>query len=228
MARALKAGVTAKARLVSNGSRLVKKGKRRRGEVETSTKSIDGNISRSAIIQRKAEDWGLLEPIHPFLGPIVDIFSPLISANVIIGVLVLLLVTTWFRGSSRSPRSTQMSLSSLTSPERIAAYEEIWRQEENDLWDWLEERVGMQSLAYPRSTETDRESLSKARMQRGNTLNAKSFKAKMADQAMNKREIDRAIRVTEEKLKIWKEVVERREIENSDEGSTSSGSETPE
>lgn len=101
----------------------------------------------------------------------------------------------------------------MSAPERIAAYEEIWRREESELWDWLEERIEMQGSAYPVASEAqDTTALKKARKAREKALRGQGMKGKLADERMSEREVDHAIKVTEEKLADLKiSVLKRRE-----------------
>ena len=85
-------------------------------------------------------------------------------------------------------------MSFFGTPERIAAYEEIWRREESELWDWLEERVGMERLREATRNPGER----------------KNLEDKLRDEKMEERELDSAIRVTEEKLKVLKGGVEKK------------------
>ena len=91
----------------------------------------------------------------------------------------------------------------------MAAYEEIWRREENDLWDWLEQRVGMQDVAYPDSN-SDHEAVQMARRQREKSLKGKVARKVLEDVRMGEREVDEAIRITEEKLGELKKGVEEK------------------
>ena len=141
----------------------------------------------------------------------VDIFSPLISSNMIIGFLLLLILFNYLRGS-KVPSSTALNYPGMMpSSQRIAAYEEVWRREESDLWDWLEERVGMAGSSFPGgSGGGDREAIAKTRK-----LREKSFKGMgraLKDLKMSEREVDEAIRVTEERLGVLKRAVREGKI----------------
>ena len=87
------------------------------------------------------------------------------------------------------------------SPQRVAAYEELWRREESDLWDWMEERLG---VAYPVSAR-DEKAVVQARSARekagGKTKGEKRGR-------MGEREVEEAIRITEERLGLLKRAVE--------------------
>ncbi len=97
----------------------------------------------------------------------------------------------------------------MSTPQRIAAYEEVWRKEESDLWDWLEERVGMQGIAYPDSSN-DQEIVAQARRQREATMKGKGLRKALADVKMSDREVDHAIKVTQEKLEVLKRTVDEK------------------
>lgn len=85
----------------------------------------------------------------------------------------------------------------LGTPERVAAYEEMWRREESELWEWLEDRVGMERVRE----------VGKMRVE------AKTVEDRLKDEKMEEREVDAAIRVTEEKLRVLKGAVEKKKAE---------------
>jgi hypothetical protein len=102
-----------------------------------------------------------------------------------------------------------------SSANRIAAYEEIWRKEESELWDWLEERVGLEGLApgdgagIGRTKDAKQDSKIKLK-QRQKILGGKDVEAKLNEERMSEREMEDAIRVTQERLHVLKDVVEKR------------------
>ena len=147
-------------------------------------------------------DWGLLEPLQPFFGPLVGVIRPVLTGNVVYGLLVGLLVATWFGfGSNRQPPTPyDRGLGYVGYPQRLAAYEEMWRGEESDLWDWIEERTGIDQLAAE-PLQTRKKSGAEAR----------TVEEKLREEKMDEREIKEAIRVTEEHLRVLKGVVEREE-----------------
>lgn len=205
MIKALKAGVTSRPRASTNGSKI-KKGKRRKGDVD-STKTAPLTDKPTAV-QQQDSSWGLLEPLHGMLGPVVDIFSPVINSNMIIGLLLFIMLVNWLRGP-RVASSSSLGYPGMSTPQRIAAYEEIWRKEESDLWDWLEERIGMQGIAYP-DNSNDQEVVAQARRQREATLEGKGMRKVLADIKMSDREVDHAIKVTEERLEVLKRAVDEK------------------
>lgn len=204
--KALKAGVVSRARAGTGGSKL-KKGKRRKGDGET-PESLAIEKGKESAGPQQDNSWGVFEPLHGVLGPVADIVSPLVSSNMIIGFLVFLLLISWFRGPKARHGGSQVGFGTMSSPERAAAYEEIWRTEESELWAWLEDRMGMHDISNPVSGA--QKSRSEIRAQRGRYLQSQGFKAKMAEETMNEREVEHAIQVTEEKLQALKTAVQQR------------------
>jgi hypothetical protein len=145
----------------------------------------------TTINQPKQSNWGLLEPLRSLLGPIADILESIFTPQVIITILGALLMYQWFfRGSSAVTGPNQWS-----AAQRSVAYDEIWRHEESDLWNWLEERVAL---------DRAHSSVAGARLQP-----EPGMQNPMAPGSMKEREMDDAIRVTEQRLKALKDAVTR-------------------
>ena len=107
----------------------------------------------------------------------------------VIGFLLVVILFNYLR----SPSSTSSSSASGVghrSPDRLAAYESLWAREEADLWDWLDQRVGVKDPIAD-----------VGRVQKVKKNVAKSAKQKiLGDARMSEREVESAIRVTEERL----------------------------
>jgi hypothetical protein len=192
---ALKAAVSSR-----RGTATITPGKgKKKGRKGRESKSISKQTDVASDSKPVASNWGLLEPVHGLLGPLVDIVKPLLTGNVLYGLLVGLLVASWFRfgftGNGRGSRDLGMGY--FGTPERVAAYEEIWRREESELWEWLEDRVGMDRLR----------DVSKM------PIEAQTIQDKLKEEKMDEREMDAAIRVTEEKLRVLKASVEKNKAE---------------
>jgi hypothetical protein len=166
-----------------------KKGRKGR-DAKSIAKTTDGaGDSKPAV-----EDWGLFEPLHGIIGPVLDIVKPLLTGNILYGLLVGLLVASWFRfGFSTGNNSGGGSLGFFGTPERIAAYEEIWRREESELWEWLEDRVGMDRLRDAGKMPFE----------------SRAIQEKLKDEKMEEREMNAAIKVTEEKLRVLRATVQK-------------------
>lgn len=161
----------------------------------------------------KKQDWGMLEPLRPFLGPVADILRPILSGNILYGVLVGLLISTWLRLGMNGPRSGGVIVPGrgdlmgyANYPQRVAAYEEIWRREESDLWDWIEDRAGLDRL-HGGGVDVTKPASGK---KRGGEPEYRTAEEKLREEKMNEREVQEAIRVTEERLKVLKAVVDRK------------------
>ncbi|KAI1767752.1 hypothetical protein GGR53DRAFT_480525 [Hypoxylon sp. FL1150] len=196
----LKAAVSSAPRSATiNGGAAKGKKKRVKGKLHTVSK--ESLVGQTDSVASKSQDWGLLEPVHGILGPVVDIIKPVLTGNVVYGLLVGLLVATWFGfGFNGQPRGAPYGrdLGFLGYPERAVAYEEIWRREESDLWDWLEERVGLQRLN------------GEAMPVRKRVIEPRTVEEKLREERMNVREVEEALRVTEEKLEVLKSIMDRK------------------
>ncbi|KAJ4149824.1 hypothetical protein NW754_001256 [Fusarium falciforme] len=177
------------------------KGSRKKGKKAKLSQTSTGVVEPGHAPKRPAQkNWGPLEPVRGILEPIGDIIQPLLTGNVMYGLLVGLLVATWFGFGftpSRSPPSYGPEMT-VYRPERIAAYEEMWRREDSELWEWLEERVGMDRL------HSDRPSVPKRAME------PRTAEENLRATRMDEREVEEAIRVTEEKLRVLKGVMEKK------------------
>jgi hypothetical protein len=141
--------------------------------------------------QAKQSNWGLLEPLRSLLGPVADILESIFTPQIIITLLGALLIYSWFfRGAATAVGPNQWS-----AAQRQVAYEEIWRHEESELWNWLEDRVALDRVQSSVAGEKTRQ--------------GKSEHAPLQPENMKEREMDEAIRITEERLKVLKQKVEK-------------------
>lgn len=194
---ALKAAVTKRASGVTAaaGGKGRKRGKRGKSSAAANVTSDTEEPSKASAKQ----DWGMLEPLHGILGPVLDIGKPLMTGNVVYGLLVGLLVAAWFGfGLTNRPvnRPYGSGLGLYGYPDRLAAYEEMWRREESELWEWLEERVGLERLSGVEQVP------------RKKIVEPRTMQEKVREDRMDEREVKEAIKITEEKLRVLKSVVE--------------------
>ena len=158
------------------------------------------DVTGGARLQREQQSWGLLESLLKPLRPVTDILAPLMNTTVIMGILLVIVTFLWIRQSRAISANTGMSFPGPSSSQRFAAYEEIWRREEGDLWTWLEERVALDALARPRpQIQTERQQL----------VETRNMYQKLNDNKMEERQVDEAIKVTEERLEALKAAVSR-------------------
>lgn len=177
------------------------KGKKKKAKGKLNNASKDSSRGPADSASPKTSDWGLFEPLHGLLGPVVDILKPVMTGNVVYGLLVGLLVSTWFGfGFNSQQRSVGYGRGVAFSsyPDRAVAYEEIWRREESELWDWLEERVGLHRM-------NDGGTLIRKRVTEPRTM-----EEKLQEERVSEREVEEAIKITEEKLNVLKSVISRK------------------
>ncbi|KAH8884802.1 hypothetical protein GQ53DRAFT_697108 [Thozetella sp. PMI_491] len=186
---------------LTNGAAKGHKKRKKGKSAQASNPASDGEgLSKAS----PKHSWGMFEPVHPFLSPVVDIVKPLITGNVVYGLLVGLLVAAWFGfGTTRQvDRPYGNELGYLAYPHRMAAYEEMWRREESELWEWLEERLSMDRIHGSSPPPLPRKKL----------VDPKSIEEKLREDRMDEREIREAIRVTEGHLEVLKGVINRNNI----------------
>ncbi|KAF1917390.1 hypothetical protein BDU57DRAFT_513614 [Ampelomyces quisqualis] len=141
--------------------------------------------------QVQLSNWGLLEPVRGLLGPVADILESIFTPQIVIPLLGALLIYSWFfRGASTSVGPNQWS-----AAQRQVAYDEIWRHEETELWNWLEDRVALDRV--------------QSSLAGGRISQDKDEQIRLQPRNMKEREMDEAIRITEEQLKILKHKVQK-------------------
>ncbi|KAI1430253.1 hypothetical protein F5Y12DRAFT_709265 [Xylaria sp. FL1777] len=199
LSTSLKSAVSSRARATTLDGAIKGKKKKAKGKLSRTTKdSLKGPVDSTS---PKTNDWGLFEPLHGILGPIVDILKPVMTGNVVYGLLVGLLVSTWFGfGFNSQNRSIGYGRGVAFSsyPDRAVAYEEIWRREESELWDWLEERVGLHRMNDGATPIRKR------------VTELRTMEEKLQEERMSEKEVEEAIRITEEKLDVLKSVIDRK------------------
>ncbi|KAF2426545.1 hypothetical protein EJ08DRAFT_699843 [Tothia fuscella] len=206
---ALKAAVTIKP--LTKGARRTGKGGRRKKDSSDLANGSNGvSASSGAPARVAAPDWGLFEPVRSLLGPVATILSP----SAIIGFLSFLIIFLWWRQGSTTrynPRSGSLGIPGLATPQRIAAYEEMWRGEESELWKWIEDRVGLDGAVPDFLNNADGEDRKK---ERGKDWHARQkiieMEKRIVGDEMGEREMLDAIRVTKERLLTLEEAVKRR------------------
>ncbi|KAL4788110.1 hypothetical protein BJX76DRAFT_353665 [Aspergillus varians] len=207
---ALKTAVAPRARATTKSS-AKGKARRKRGDTVSGEAAAVAKAVTDTSAQ-KAESWGILEPLRGFLEPVASIFGPLWNGNMALLVIGVLLFILLFRGPSQSPMlSSDMRYTGQRIPQRLAAYEEMWRKEESELWNWLEDRVGLDGVAIPtvnrqpepRITRSGRKSQSE-----------RELKDSLSEETLSDREMDHAIRTTRERLDTLERILSKRRSES--------------
>jgi hypothetical protein len=144
--------------------------------------------------QAKQSDWGMLDPLRSLLGPVADILEAIFTPQIIIPLLGALLIYSWFfRGASTAVGPNQWS-----AAQRQVAYDEIWRHEETELWNWLEDRVALDRV--------------QSSVAGGRIVPDNVGEIPMQPKNMKERELDEAIRTTEDRLRVLKQKVEKDKV----------------
>jgi len=168
---------------------------------------------KSQVLKRADESWGLLEPFRGTFGPIVSMCKPFAGTTAVVTIIMLLCII-WFRRPVGGPTGG-LGYPGYPSSARLAAYEEMWQKEESELWSWLEDRVGIEGLALqddlqPKGNRASgRTAKAKARG-RQKILGSKDVDARLREERMTEREVEDAIRVTQERLEVLKRVMEKK------------------
>ncbi|KAJ4356424.1 uncharacterized protein N0V89_004457 [Didymosphaeria variabile] len=169
------------------------KGKKRSKNQISDEAAVPIPAATPAAAQPKEPSWGPLDPLRSlFPGPLVSIIDLLFTTQNIILILGALLIYTWFFRSSASHVGPHTHLSTA---QRQVAYEQIWRSEEAELWKWLEERVALDRV---HSSVTS-----------GGVLQGQEIQSRLVAEGMKERQIDEAIKTTEERLRALKGAVRR-------------------
>ncbi|KAJ5104767.1 hypothetical protein NUU61_002114 [Penicillium alfredii] len=210
LVKSLKVGVVPRGR--TNGA-AKGKGRRKKGDAAARDASaaslkaaVDGNAGQ-------AESWGLLESIRPILEPVASMLTPLWSGNIAIFVIGILLYMVFFR--SPSPPSTlshDVGCPGYALPQRLAAYEEMWRREESELWNWLEDRVGMDGMVFP-TVHRSPEPHPSRRSSRVNAADERELASRLREEKVSDREMDHAIRTTRQRLDVLEEIINKRKAQ---------------
>ena len=157
---------------------------------------------------KKEENWGSFEILRPMLGPVVAPVRPFVSTNIILTIVVIMVLWMWVRG----PATSSSALSHSAHLERLSYYEDIWRREESDLWDWLQERAGVDPAVIRSSLQGQesryKESKQKLK-QRQKLLKSKDLQTRLREEKKSMKEMEEALRVTQERLESLQRTLDR-------------------
>lgn len=210
LVKALKSAVSSRPRAATAGSKGLKSGKRGRKSGRTA-----GVSPKSQATKLEDESWGLLEPFRGTFGPIVSIFKPF-AGTLAVATIVTLLCIIWFR---RPGRGSAAGLGYASYPSHVrlaAAYEEMWQKEESELWSWLEDRVGIERLTLrddltPKGKKASGlPAKAKAKQRQKALSSSRDVEARLREERMTEREMEDAIRVTQQRLDVLKGVMEKK------------------
>lgn len=129
------------------------------------------------------------------------------ASNIGILIIATLLAFAFFRGRSPSP---DVGYPGWTVPQRLAVYEDLWQREENELWNWLEDRVGLDGMSYPAIHQATDSKIRQSQLRR-KAHGKKDVASRLSEEKMSNREMAYAIRTTRERLDVLEEVLSKQE-----------------
>ena len=168
--------------------------------------TIKGREAQAAGFESSTDqdNWGLFTPLKTYLGPVADIISPLIGgAPGLVAICLVLTVFFWWQSRGAYSRHANTAVgggSGVYHPHQY--WDTLWRSEEDGLWEWLEDRVGINEVVAPPSPRANSFERT-ARSRRGSGAAGAGL-----TQGMKRREVEDAIGVMEERLAILRKVVE--------------------
>ena len=187
------------------------KGKKKKTELEPPSRSSSALAERrrSTAEAAKESSWGMLEPVHGVCSGVGDLMTPFMTPVGILTGLLLLMTSLWIRAAWSSP-SGGVGLAGLGAQGRYAvAYDQSWRGEEGRLWDWLEDRVQLGVIAAGDGNSGLDPSKSQKVLKRSSS-GEPGMVERLGGERMDERQVDDAIKVTEERLDALKYLVEKR------------------
>ncbi|KAL4991104.1 hypothetical protein BDW68DRAFT_152656 [Aspergillus falconensis] len=217
---ALKTAVAPRGRAAGGKSGAKGKGRRKKGDGVSEEAAAADTKSVADANAKKAESWGFFGPLRGVLGPVAGIFEPLWNGNVAVLVIGFLLFMLFFRQPTRPPSILfpNMEYAGHSMPQRLAAYEEMWRREESELWHWLEDRVGLDGIAIP---TVNRQSDARTLRRNHRTQSEREFKASLSEETLSDREMDHAIRSTRERLDTLERILHKRRSQSTESAESS-------
>lgn len=169
-----------------------------------STKKEKGDTVQAET--KKEDNWGPLEIVRPILGPVVAPIKPFVRTNIVVTILVIMVLWMWFRTPSTS------ALSRAGRAERLSYYDNLWNREESDLWEWLQDRAGIDGAIIRDSLQTegaqDQDGKQKLK-RRQKLLKSKDLQSRLREERKSMKEMEEAIRVTQERLDSLQRALER-------------------
>ena len=182
------------------------KGKSKRRMAEPAEQAADGALlGGDDLLRSNARSYPFQSVLQPILRMLMDT-----AASTPVAALLALVLFSWvlsqlfgfFNRDSRN-QINQLGFARFPSAARIAAYEEIWRTEQSDLWSWLEERAGVARAFSNQYDDGDDGKILPRSWDR-------AVLRQINDEKLNIQQVEEALRVTEEKMNALRALVERK------------------
>ncbi|KAI5801545.1 hypothetical protein DFH27DRAFT_591107 [Peziza echinospora] len=209
------------------------KGKKGRGKnapviaVAQTTAALKAAREKQAREKEEKENakWGLLLPLKPVLSPLVDNLPT--EALWVLGLLSLLLVffcftgrLPFFGGRSQNGKGQGSGRGMHNAPMAggtrggYVQWEQSWYAEEQGLWDWLEDRVGLNTAnmaGVPISAQDERRAESWAKLNKQERKRMESIIDAIG--GTSDKEVEEAVKVMERRLEVLKGIVDEKKRE---------------
>ncbi|KAI5285267.1 hypothetical protein KEM54_000701 [Ascosphaera aggregata] len=204
--KAVKAAISAQSRGLSASSKNGKGSKsKRKREPTKEPEAVAEKATTEA--QQRASSWGVFEPLHSPLSAVCDMLKPLLTGNLAVIVILILAILVWCR--SPNVPANHVHPAHLSLHDRIALYEDLWLRQEHELWEWLEERVGLNDHTYlPSQHESRNVQNNRVRRQLANA--ERTLDAHIEMGRMSQQEMEEAIRLTQARLEVLQKAVQKR------------------
>ncbi|KAJ9664309.1 hypothetical protein H2198_000238 [Neophaeococcomyces mojaviensis] len=195
-------GALGRSRAATMGSKVVKGKKKKKSSKRDKSESAQAEAEHE-------ESWGPLDFLRPLLGPIVAPARPFVKMETIVTILAFMVLWMWFRGPTAG---SSAALSRSQRLQHMTVYDDLWRREESELWEWLQDRAGVDgSLLRDRlkdQASLDKDSKQKAK-QRQRLLRSKDIQIKLGEEKKSRKEMEEAVRVTQERLDMLQRALEK-------------------
>lgn len=133
-----------------------------------------------------------------------------VAAVLMLAFLVWFLFWSFGRsGHNDSYRVNQLGFAQFPSAARIAAYEEMWRTEQSELWSWLEERAGIVQIPGNRHYDENDGKAPSLSWDR-------TAQRKLSDEKCDIQQIEEALRITEERMSALKALIEKKKVQHAE------------
>ena len=168
-------------------------------------KSEGSSLKQSAT--SKSSTWGPFQPAYDSINAIVRRVKPLFSVYSIVVGLLFLLTIAWF-GNARVRRvgppfpPSRIGINGkVPYASRVTVWEDLWLNEEEALWEWLQDRTGLaEGFAFPLpSSSSDHDN--------SDAPGSAPRSGRSRKRSNNDRDLQWAIKITEDRLALLKEKV---------------------
>lgn len=214
LVKVLKSAVSGRPRGTTNASKVSKPTKKRRkGDKKSKEVEVEDD-------KKTAEHWGVLEFLRAPLQPVISTLSPILKMEVLVAILSLTVMLLWWRGPSGN--ASLSSHTGLSHVERLAAYDTLWAKEQDEFWDWLEARAGVDTVLLRGQAGSEHRMVNGKQRHRAKVSRVakKDVEAKIREEKIGRREMEDAIKITRERLRVLEDVMDKQKPSKMDSGNT--------